>query len=71
MKREIGEKEVDVQMMAFLPSVDKPGWWWVQYTCMRRTSWSPRYGGVAKEATKEASFATQMDQRRQLTWTIM
>ena len=33
IEHEIGEKEVGVQMMDFLPSVDKPGWWWVQHTC--------------------------------------
>ena len=35
-------RKLAYRMMAFLSSVDKPGWWWVQHTCMRRTSWSPR-----------------------------
>ena len=56
MKREIGEKEVDVQMVAFLPSVDKPGWWWVQHTCMRRTVGALRAEEVGREAAEEASF---------------
>ena len=57
IEHEIGEKEVDVQMMAFLPNVDKPGWWWVQHTCNEAYKLEPEVTEeVAREAMKEASF---------------
>ena len=57
IEHEIGEKEVGVQMMAFLPSVDKPGWWWVQHTCNEAYKLEPEVTEeVAREAMKEASF---------------
>ena len=58
--------------MAFLSSMDKPGWWWVQHTCNEAYKLEPEVTEeVAREAMEEASFGYIVDQRWQLTRTIL
>ena len=33
MRIQLTAAKLKMQMMAFSPSVDEPGWWWVQNTC--------------------------------------
>merc|ERR550532_3130088 len=58
VEHEIEEEEVDVQDDGFpILSVDKPGWWWVMYTC--NTTYkleTPVTEEVVKELMKKTGF---------------